>query len=120
MKKLFTIFTILLLSASLSYGATTTTYNAKQQLKQNLNKTKTDFQSAVKSDIENAKKQNTIQTNQKKQEKINQIDQKINQLNKEIESVKADKTITETERTLKLTKLQHQLNYYNKQKEALK
>ena len=82
MKKLFTIFTILLLSASLSYGATTTTYNAKQQLKQNLNKTKTDFQSAVKSDIENAKKQNTIQTNQKKQEKINKIDQKINQLNK--------------------------------------
>ena len=50
---------------------------------------------------------------------MKQINGKLDELNKEMTAVKADKNITETERTLKVRTLQRQIDFYNNQKKAL-
>ncbi len=115
MKKVLTLIAILALSTSFSYGAN----SLKQQIKNDFKQTKSDVKSAIKADVENNRKANQQANNAKKQQKISEIDAKIKDLNSQIASVKKDKTITETERTLKLNRLQSQVNYYNKQKAAL-
>ncbi len=77
------------------------------------------LRSAVKTDVENAAKAHTSTATAKKAEKIKQIDNKIADLNKQLTTVKKDKTITETERTLKMQRLQSKIDFYNKEKAAL-
>lgn len=89
------------------------------------------LKNAVKQDIQAVKKDAQAQSqarqdarnsaaSAKKAEKIKEIDVKIADLNKEMAATKANKNITETERTLKVRSLQRQIDFYNKQKEALK
>lgn len=115
MKKIFLTLMALSLCTSISFAATTYGTNVKNAIKQDIQQTK----ASVKKDIQTKQDANNAQATAKKQEKIKQIDTKLNELNAEMKKVKADKTITETERTLKTTSLQRQINMYTKQKQAL-
>ena len=88
---------------------------AKKEVKD----TKNSVKNQVKQDIENAKKAQTQAATAKKTEKLNQINSKLTELNKEMTTIKNDKNITETERTLRTRALQRQIDWYNKQKAAL-
>ena len=84
----------------------------------------TNLKNAAKKDVQNAINAKT-QANQsaaqaKKQEKIKELNAKLAELNKEKDSVKADKNITEVQRTLKLDRINKQIDFYTKQKAALK
>ncbi len=110
MKKLFTMLAVMALSSAVVFAAPSN-FGA-------------DLKKAVKQDI-----QNNIKANQKanqnaaatkKAEKIKEIDAKLADLNKEKTQIQKDKNITEVQRTLKLDKVQRQINFYTKQKAALK
>ena len=84
----------------------------------------TNLKNAAKKDVQNAINAKT-QANQsaaqaKKQEKIKELNTKLAELNKEKDSVKTDKNITEVQRTLKLDRINKQIDFYTKQKAALK
>ena len=119
MKKLFTLFAIFALTTSFTY-AVTFGDNLKNSIKSDISKTKSDFKSAVKADMENAAKANNSAAAAKKQQKIKEIDAKLKSLNSELAQIKKDKSITETERMLKSSRVQRQINYYQKQRDALK
>lgn len=108
MKKILVLSAIMILTANLSFAGSVTN----------------DLKNAVKADINNSVNAATTAHNNtaaaKKAEKIAQINAKLVDLNKQLEAVKADKNITETERTLKIKTLQSQIDFYNKQKTALK
>ena len=89
--------------------------NTKSAVKSDIKAVKT----SVKQDIANEKQAQANTAAAKKAEKIKQIDSKLAELNKEMKTVKEDKNITETERTLKVRTLQRQINFYNNQKKAL-
>ncbi len=127
MKKLLVLGVITVLSATSVFAQNSTFNTLKNSIKSDVQTAK----KAVKQDIQNTKanakakaqENRKAQDNaaaQKKAEKIKQIDAKLVELNKELASVKADKTITETERTLRMGSIQKQINFYNKQKAALK
>lgn len=104
----------------------TTAKDVKTSVKQDIQTTKTevktttkDVKTAVKQDIANEKQAHENTAKAKKAEKIKMIDVKLNELNQEMTLVKNNKTITETERTLKIRTLQRQINLYQQQKKAL-
>ena len=104
MKKILTLLLLISMSTSISLAASSFGSTVKN---------------AVKQDIVNQKQAQTNTAAAKKEEKIKQIDTKLSDLNKELSSVKNDKSITETERTLKTKTLQRQIDFYNNQKKAL-
>ncbi len=116
MKKIFTLLTILALTTSVSFANSFT--NA---VKTDFRNAKNDVKSAVKADVNNAKQQHNNAAAAKKAEKLKQINSKLEELNKEYNTVKNQKYgITESERSLRLNVLQRQIDFYNKQKAALK
>ncbi len=119
MKKILTLAMVCALSSSMVFAASNFGASVKNAVKQDIQSTKTDLKKAVKQDIDNKTQAKTNAYAAKKAEKSKQIDAKITELNKEMKTVKNDKTITETERTLKTKALQKQINYYTKQKAAL-
>ena len=126
MKKILVLFFALTVMTNVSMAANSFGSAVKSAVKQDIANTKSAVKSdansvknAVKQDIANQKQAQTNTAAAKKAEKIKQIDSKLDELNKEMTSVKADKNITETERTLKVRTLQRQIDFYNNQKKAL-
>ena len=117
MKKIFTILSILALTTSMSYAAT----SLGDAIKADFHNTASSFKNAVRTDINNAKAANTSAAQARKEEKLKQIDTKLAQLNNEYQTVKNQQYgITESERNLRMNMLQRQIDFYNKQKAALK
>ena len=99
----------------------------KKETKQNIKDTKKeirnikkDIKKQVKTDIENSRKAQAEAEAARKKQAISEINSKIAILNKEKKAVKSAKNITETERTIRTRALQRQIDYYNRQKSALK
>ena len=127
MKKILTLFFAITLISSASFAGNSFGSAVKNAVKQDIANTKSavkstvkDTKTAVKQDIANQKQAQQTTAAAKKAEKIKQIDSKLEELNKEINSIKEDKTITETERTLRVKTIQRQIDFYNNQKKALK
>lgn len=120
MKRILTLAMVLALSGSMTFAATNFGASVKNAVKQDIKNTRTDIKKSVQQDIDNKKQEQTAASTAKKQEKIKQIDAKLKELNKEMATVKNDKKITETERTLKTRSIQRQIDFYTKQKAALK
>jgi len=115
MKKILTLAILLAVSAGTTFAANE--YSLKQAIKTDINNQK----SAIKTDMDNAKKKRESAAAVKKEEKIKQIDLKLAELNKQMKQVKNQTTgITESERALRMNVLQRQIDFYNKQKAALK
>jgi len=115
MKKLLALGAIVALTTSLTFAA-----GFGDAFKDAANAAKADLKSAVQADINNAKKANADAASAKKAEKIAEINKKLSALESQLKSVKADKSITETERALKVRSIERQIEYFNKQKAALK
>ena len=125
MKKILALFFTLSLMTSMSLAANSFGSAVKNAVKQDVANTKSAIKAdaasvkkAVKQDIANTKQAQTSTAAAKKAEKIKQIDSKLAELNKEMAATKADKNITETERTLKARTLQRQIDFYNSQKNS--
>ena len=116
MKRILTLSLILALSTGISFGATNYGKSLKNAVKQDIQATK----DAVKKDADEKAKANQSANEAKKAEKIKQIDEKIDALNKEKKNVQNSKTMTETEKTIKTRSLERQIEFYEKQKAALK
>ena len=110
MKKLLTLIMILVLSSSASYAASFWS-SLKDAFRRDVNTTK----QAINTDIENAKKEQAAQTVANKRKSLKEVNDRKAALNKEMREVKADKTISETERTIKLKLLQKQIDFANRQ-----
>jgi hypothetical protein len=109
MKKLLTLIMILTVSTSATYASFWK--DIKNAFKQDVKATK----QAVKADIENTKKEQAAEAAAKKKASLKEVNDRKAALNKELREVKADKTITETERTVKVKLLQKQIDITNKQ-----
>ncbi len=114
MKKLLTLIMILALSSSATY-ASSFWKDLKNSFKQDVKATK----QAINTDIENSKKEQAAQTAANKRKSLKEVNDRKAALNKEMREVKADKTISETERTIKVKLLQKQINLCNKQKKDI-
>ena len=123
MKKILTTVLLLSVMSCTSFAATTSLKSAIKQdfqnMKTDVKTTTQDVKTAVKQDIANEKQAHENTAKEKKAEKIKMINVKLEESNKEMALVKNDKTITETERTLKIRTLQRQINLYEQQKKAL-
>ena len=137
MKKILTLVMVIVLSTSASYATSfgQALKNAfrqdvkatKQEVKKDIKNTKKDIKdinksikNQIKTDIENTKKAQAEAEAARKKEALNQINAKLSDLNKQMKTVKNDKNMTETERVIRTRALQRQIDYYNKQKSALK
>ena len=131
MKKLLTILMMMTVCTYGANAANSYTKSVKNAIKQDINNAKTQtkqnnqaLKNAVKKDIDNKIQADTKArqdaTAAKKAEKIKQIDGKLTQLNKQKETIENDKNITLTEKTVRLRTVQNQIDFYTKQKEALK
>ena len=116
MKKLLALGVILTLSTSMSMAASNYGSALKNAIKQDIQNSKQE----IKADIDAKAKANMAASEAKKAEKIKQIDAKLDTLNKELKEVKSSKTMTNTEKTIRMNSLNRQIEYYNKQKAALK
>lgn len=114
MKKLLVLFMALVISSSASY-ASSFWKSFKNAVKQDARATR----QAIKTDINNSKKEQAEITAARKKESLKEVNNNINSLNKEMVAVKNDKNISETERTIKVRLLQKQINFYNKQKKEI-
>ena len=114
MKKLLTLIMILAVSSSATY-ASSFWKDVRNSFRQDIKATK----QAINTDIENAKKaqekEQAAQTAANKQKSLKEVNDRKAALNKEMKEVKADKTISETERTIKVKLLQKQIDFANKQ-----
>ena len=106
MKKLLTLIMVLAVTSSASL---------RNAFRQDVQSTK----QAVKADIEKSKKEQAAQTAANKQKSLKEVNARLTALNKEMKEVKADKNITETERTIKVNILQKQIDFANKQKQNI-
>ena len=114
MKKLLALIMILSVTSSASY-ASSFWKDVKNSFKRDVNATK----QAIKTDINNTKREQAAEKAAKKKESIKQVNDRITELNKEMRQVKADKNITETERTIKVKLLQKQIDFYKKEKQDI-
>ena len=126
MKKALTLILTMTLMTGFSFASNSFGSAVKNAVKQDIRNTKSAVKSdikavktSVKQDIANEKQAQANTAAAKKAEKIKQINSKLAELNKEMKTVKEDKNITETERTLKVRTLQRQIDFYNNQKKAL-
>ena len=110
MKKLLALIMILAVSSSATY-ASSFWQSIKNAFKQDVRATK----QAVRTDIENSKREQAAQAAANKQKSLKEVYARKAALNKEMREVKADKTITETERTIKVKLLQKQIDFTNRQ-----
>ena len=131
MKKMLTLGVILALSTSMTLAATNYTSALKNAIKQDIETSKQEakdynasVKDAIKKDIEakaKAAEQEKINTAKaQKAQKLNEINLKITELNKEKAKIQSNNKLTYTERAIKTKAIEKQLEYYNKQKEALK
>ena len=130
MKKLLTLSILLAMTTGASFAASyfdSVKNAAKQDIQTVKAQAKADraaAKEAFKKDIENkinaSTEAQTKEAKAKKAEKIKQIDKKLTELNKQLTTIKNDKNITETERTIKTRSVQRQIEFYNKHKAALK
>ena len=110
MKKLLTLIMILAVSSSATY-ASSFWKDVRNSFRQDVKATK----QAVRADIENSKKEQAAETAAKKKASLKEVNDRKAALNKEMREVKADKTISETERTIKVKLLQKQIDFANRQ-----
>lgn len=110
MKKLLTLIMILAVSSSATY-ASSFWKDIKNSFRQDIKATK----QAINADIENAKKEQAAQNAANKQKSLKEVNDRKAALIKEMREVKADKTISETERTIKVKLLQKQIDFANRQ-----
>ena len=114
MKKLLTLIMVLAVTSSASY-ASSFWKDVKNSFRQDIKATK----QAVRTDIENAKKEQektqAAETAARKKASLKEVNDRLTALNKEMKEVKADKNISETERTIKVKLLQKQIDFANKQ-----
>lgn len=123
MKKILTLTMVLAMTCSMSFAGNAFTNALKSDLNAVKNAAKQDVKdvkNAVKQDAKNRATAQASTAQAKKAEKIKQIDAKLADLNSKMTTVKNNKNITETERTLQTKALQNQIDFYNKQKAALK
>lgn len=127
MKKILVLSLTFALSGSLVFAANSYTNSLKNAVKQDIQATKQEtknykksLKDAVKKDIETKKAENTKASEAKKAEKIKQLETKIAELKKEKTSVQKSNDLTNTEKTIKANALDKQINFYNKQLNALK
>ena len=118
MKKLLTLIMVLAVSSSATY-ASSFWKEVRNSFKQDVQATK----QAIKSDIEKSKiEQEKAQAQEKatrKRDALKEVNTNLYNLNKEMKDVKADKNISETERTIKVKLLQKQIDFCNKQKKDI-
>ena len=114
MKKLLSLIMILAVTSSASY-ASSFWKDVKNSFKKDVKATK----QAIKTDIDNSKKEQAAEKAAKKKASLKEVNDRLTALNKEMNEVKADKNITETERTIKIKLLQKQIDYYKKQKQDI-
>lgn len=114
MKKLLVFLMVLAISTSAAY-AESFWRSFGNAVKQDVKATK----QAIKTDIENSKKEQAEAEAARKKESLKEINNNLYALNKEMNAVKNDKNITETERVIKIRLLQKQIDYYNKQKKNI-
>ncbi len=126
MKKTLSALMVIAFCTGITFAANQNV-TLKDAIKRDVNQTK----QAIKKDISNSKEaaKKDSQARQqaqndaakaRKAEKVKQIDSKLKDLNAQMKTVKNDKNITETERTMKTRSIQRQIDFYTKQKEALK
>lgn len=131
MKKLLVLGMVLALSTTITLAKTTYTSTLKNAVKQDIAASKQEAKNfkastkeAIKKDIEAKTKQSqeskTKALKEKKAEKLKQIDAKITELNKKKATIQNDKQMTYTEKTVKLNAIDKQIEFHNKQKNALK
>ena len=114
MKKLLTLIMILAVTSSATY-ASSFWKDVKKSFRQDVKATK----QAINADIENSKREHAAQTTANKQRALKEVNTNLYNLNKEMRAVKADKTISETERTIKIRFIQKQIDFANKQKKDI-
>ena len=114
MKKLFALIMILAVTSSASY-ASSFWKDVKTSFKKDVKATK----QAIKTDIENSKKERAAEKAANKNASLKEVNDKLTELNKEMKAVKADKNITETQRTIEIKLLQKQIDFYKKQKQEI-
>ena len=125
MKKILTLIIVLALSTSASYAITfgQALRNAFRQdvknVKTEVKNTNKEIKKQIKTDIDNAKKAQTEAEKARKKAALKEINAKISDLNKEMKAVKSDKNMTETERLIRTSAIQKQIDYYKKQKSSL-
>ena len=101
---------ILAVSSSATY-ASSFWKDLKNSFRQDVKATK----QAVRADIENAKKEQAAEAAANKKAALKEVNDRKIALYKEMREVKADKNISETERTIKVRLIQKQIDFANKQ-----
>ncbi len=114
MKKLLVFVMVLAVTSSASYASSFWS-SLRNAFKKDVKATK----QAIKTDINNSKKEQAAITAARKQESLKEVNNNLATLNKEMAAVKKDKNITETERTIKMRLLQKQIDFCNKQKKEI-
>ena len=118
MKKLLTLIMVLAVSSSATY-ASSFWKDLRNSFRQDVKATK----QAIRADIEKSKiEQEKAQAQEKatrKRDALKEVNTNLYNLNKEMKDVKADKNISETERTIKVKLLQKQIDFCNKQKKDI-
>ncbi len=114
MKKLLTLIMILDVSSSATY-ASSFWKDVKKSFRQDIKATKQAVRADIKNSREEQKKAYAAEIAANKQKSLKEVNDRKAALNKEMKAVKADKTISETERTIKVNLLQKQINFANKQ-----
>ncbi len=119
MKKVLTLTMVLTLLCGMSFASKAPINALKNAVKQDIQNTKQVTKDAIKQDLEAKNKANTEAANAKKAQKIKQIDAKLADLNAQKEKIEKS-NITQTEKVLKTRPIERQIEFYTKQKEALK
>ncbi len=118
MKKLLTLIMVLAVSSSATY-ASSFWKDLRKSFRQDVKATK----QAIRADVEKSKiEQEKAQAQEKatrKRDALKEVNTNLYNLNKEMRTVKADKNISETERTIKIRILQKQIDFCNKQKKDI-
>ena len=110
MKKLLALIMIFAVTSSASYAA-----SFWQELRNSFKKDVNATKQAIKTDINNTKKEQAAEKAARKKASLKEVNDRLTALNKEMKEVKADKNISETERTIKVKLLQKQIDFANKQ-----
>lgn len=120
MKKLLMItFLVVFCAGAINAEVLSDSWKIKEAVKKDTQATTTSLKKAIKTDIKDKTKEEASVPAAKKAEKMAEIDKKLKELNAELKRVKNDKTMTETERALKIKGIQHKIDIYAKQKAAL-
>ena len=119
-------YLVLMLALSVGIGSSFAASfgdSLKNAVKSDLNNVKSAVQQDIKNQQQEAKKQKQAQNkakidsiNKERKEKLAPVETEIKAKEAQIKSTKNDKTITETERTIRLNTYQRQLNSLNNKK----